>query len=59
MMTYKTRLLKKEHKTTEIVVEVNFTSAEPYALKALLDSGKTATMLLEKFVQPSASSKYK
>ena len=34
---------KKEHKTTEIVVEVNFSSGESYVLRALLGSGTTAT----------------
>ena len=38
---------KQEHKTIEIVVEVSFTTGEKYVLRALLDSGTTATMLLK------------
>jgi uncharacterized membrane protein len=39
---------KTEHKTTEIVVEMKFNDGSVHLLRTLLDSGTSATMLLQK-----------
>ncbi len=54
-----TQKIKKNHKTTEIVVEVRFKDGSVHLLRTLLDSGTSATMLLRKHVEPGRISKYK
>jgi hypothetical protein len=56
-----TKKLKNANKTTEIVVKVKFASNKIYALRALLDSGMTTTMMLShKLVErPCRISTYK
>jgi hypothetical protein len=55
----RTQKTKKNHKTTEIVVEVRFNNGSVHLLRTLLDSGTSATMLLRKHVEPGRISKYK
>ncbi len=50
---------KSNHRTTEIVVEVQFKDGFIHLLQTLLDSGTSATMLLQMHVEPGRISKYK
>jgi hypothetical protein len=54
-----TQKIKKNHKTTEIVVEVRFKDGSVHLLQTLLDSGTSAPMLLRKHVEPGRIFKYK
>jgi hypothetical protein len=54
-----TQKTKKNHKTTEIVVEMRFKDGSVHLLRTLLDSGTSATMLLRKHVELGRISKYK
>ena len=50
---------KRVHYTPEIIVEITDSSGDIVPIKALLDSGTTATLLLRKFVAPGRAQGYK
>ncbi len=51
--------LKKEHRTSEIMVEVKFKeTGKTHGLRASFDSGITTTILLQKCVEPGRISMY-
>lgn len=50
---------KVEHKTTEIVIELMDRDGKLVPIRALLDTGTTATLVLRKYVAPGKAKSYK